>query len=97
MKNAITNYENTFYFDGTALSGVVSVDGSYSLDYTPINSLGKGFLKQVMSSAPSINMSVTRFLTNTDPLLNLTGTNKAYHPNKNKQNAIKKKYKSWKS
>ena len=76
MKNAITNYENTFYFDGTALSGVVSVDGSYSLDYTPINSLGKGFLKQVMSSAPSINMSVTRFLTNTDPLLNLTGTNK---------------------
>ena len=28
---------------------------------------------------------------------NLTGTNKAYHPNKNKQNAIKKKYKSWKS
>ena len=26
---------------------------------------------------------------------NLTGTNKAYYPNKNK-NAIKKKYKSWK-
>ena len=28
--------------------------------------------------------------------LNLTGTDKAYYPNKNK-NAIEKKYKSWKS
>ena len=28
---------------------------------------------------------------------NLTGTEKAYYPNKNKNNAIKKKYKSWKS
>ncbi len=44
MKNAITNYENTFYFNGTALSGVVAVDGSYSVEYSPLNSLGKGFL-----------------------------------------------------
>ena len=28
---------------------------------------------------------------------NLTGTEKAYYPNKNKDNAINKKYKSWKS
>ena len=28
---------------------------------------------------------------------NLTGTQKAYYPNKNKDNAIDKKYKSWKS
>ena len=28
---------------------------------------------------------------------NLTGTKKAYYPNKNKVNAINKKYKSWKS
>ena len=27
---------------------------------------------------------------------NLTGTNKAYYPNKNNDNAINKKYKSWK-
>ena len=27
---------------------------------------------------------------------NLTGTNSAYYPNKNKENVIKKKYKSWK-
>ena len=76
MKNAITNYENTFYFDGAALSGVISVDGSYNVDYSPLNSLGKGFLKQVMSAPPSANMSVTRYLTNSDPILNFTGTNK---------------------
>ena len=28
---------------------------------------------------------------------NLTGTEKAYYPNKNKDNVINKKYKSWKS
>ena len=28
---------------------------------------------------------------------NLTGTNKAYYPNKNKDNVNNKKYKSWKS
>ena len=28
---------------------------------------------------------------------NQTGTDKAYHPNKNKDNVINKKYKSWKS
>ena len=28
--------------------------------------------------------------------LNLTGTDSAYYPNKNKKDAIEKKYKSWK-
>ena len=28
---------------------------------------------------------------------NLTGTKKAYYPNKNKEHVIDKKYKSWKS
>ena len=28
---------------------------------------------------------------------NITGTEKAYYPNKDKDNAINKKYKSWKS
>tara|TARA_A100001515_G_scaffold66997_1_gene53211 strand:+ start:3343 stop:4242 length:900 start_codon:yes stop_codon:yes gene_type:complete len=73
MKNAITNYENTFYFNGSSLSGVISVDGSYSLDYSPINVIGKGFLKQVMSSVPSANMSVSRYLTSDDPILRTTG------------------------
>ena len=73
MKNAVTNYENIFYFDQRALSGVLAVDGSYNLDYSPINVVGKGFLKQVMSSVPTSNMSVSRYMTYSDPILNATG------------------------
>tara|TARA_B100001939_G_scaffold348179_1_gene373486 strand:+ start:3851 stop:4750 length:900 start_codon:yes stop_codon:yes gene_type:complete len=73
MKNAITNYENVFYYERSALSGVLSVDGSYSLEYSPINVVGKGFLKQVMSTVPSASLSVSRFLTRQDPVLDATG------------------------
>jgi len=73
MKNATTNYENTFYFDGAALSGVLSVDGSYNLVYEPINVIGKGFTKSVMASVPSAQLSFSRYMTNDDPVFNLTG------------------------
>lgn len=73
MKNAITNYENIFYFNQRALSGVLSVDGSYNLDYSPINVIGKGFLKEVMGSVPTASMSVSRYMTYSDPILNATG------------------------
>jgi hypothetical protein len=73
MKNAITNYENTFYLNGSALSGILSVDGSYNLEYQPINVIGKGFLKQIMASVPKANLSVSRYLVNYDPAFNLTG------------------------
>jgi hypothetical protein len=73
MKNAKTNYENIFYFDQRALSGVLSVDGSYNLAYEPINVVGKGFLKQVMGSVPTASMSVSRYMTYSDPILNATG------------------------
>jgi hypothetical protein len=78
MKNAITNYENTFYLKGAALSGVTSVDGSYNVDYKPINTIGKGFNKQVMASVPTAELSVSRYLTNNDPAFNLTGDGSSY-------------------
>lgn len=73
MNGAITNYENTFYLNGVALSGISSVDGSYSLDYVPINVLGKGYVKQVLASVPKANIGITRYLVNNDPVFNLTG------------------------
>lgn len=76
MKNATTNYENTFYFNGTALSGVISVDGSYSLGYNPLNVLGKGLVKQVIQEVPTASLSVSRYLINNDPILSLTGYDK---------------------
>ena len=73
MKGAITNYENTFYLGGTALSGVLSVDGSYNIDYKPINVIGQGFTKQVVASIPTAQLSLSRYLVNNDPVLSLTG------------------------
>ena len=73
MNNAILNYENTFFLEGTALSGVLSVDGSYNIDYKPINVIGQGFVKQVISSIPTAELSLSRYLVSNDPILNLTG------------------------
>jgi hypothetical protein len=73
MKNATLNYENTFFLEGTALSGVLSVDGSYNIDYKPINVIGQGFVKQVISSIPTAELSLSRYLVSNDPILNLTG------------------------
>jgi hypothetical protein len=79
MKNAITNYENTFFLNGAALSGVISVDGSYNIDYKPINVIGQGFLKQVIASVPKGQMSVTRYLVTNDPVFQLTGDGNNYN------------------
>jgi hypothetical protein len=73
MKNATLNYENTFFLGGMALSGVLSVDGSYNIDYKPINVIGQGFVKQVISSIPTAELSLSRYLVSNDPILNLTG------------------------
>lgn len=73
MKNATLNYENTFFLQGTALSGVLSVDGSYNIDYKPINVIGQGFVKQVIASIPTAELSLSRYLVSNDPVLNLTG------------------------
>lgn len=73
MKNAITNYENTFFMGQTALSGIVSVDGSYNLSVKPINAIGVGYLKQILAEVPSATVSVSRYLVNNDPVFELTG------------------------
>ena len=78
MKNTVTNYENTLFFNGAALSGVLSVDGSYNVDYKPINVIGKGFTKQIIASVPTANLSITRYLTNNDPAFLLTGDGPGY-------------------
>jgi hypothetical protein len=78
MKGAITNYENTLYMNSVALSGVISFDGSYNLETKPINVIGKGFCKQVLSQVPSASISVTRYLVNNDPVFSLTGDGNNY-------------------
>ena len=73
MKNAILNYENIFYLDGQAISGVISVDGSYSINYGPINTIGYGYNKQVVADVPSAEFNINKYLLYNEPLLNYTG------------------------
>lgn len=73
MKNVITNYQNTLYLNGAALSGVISADASYTLSYEPLNAIGKGFLKNSMSSPPEVSFSFSRHLTQADPIFSFTG------------------------
>lgn len=73
MKNTILNYENIFYLDAQAISGVISVDGSYSINYAPINTIGYGYNKQVIADVPTAEFNVNKYLLYNEPLLNYTG------------------------
>lgn len=42
MKDAVLNYEQKFYIEGTQMRGVQSINGSYAISEKPINVLGYG-------------------------------------------------------
>lgn len=46
MRQSVLGYEQQFYINGTQISGVQSVDGSYSVKETPINVLGWGHVNK---------------------------------------------------
>lgn len=46
MKQAVLGYEQKFFINGTQLSGVQSVDGSYGISEKPINVLGWGHVNE---------------------------------------------------
>lgn len=73
MKNALLNYENIFYLNGKAISGIVSVDGSYSINYAPINTIGVGYNKQVVADVPTAEFNVSKYLLYNEPFLTYTG------------------------
>jgi len=78
MKNAILNYENEFFLNSTTISGIISVDGSYNINYAPIKTIGVGYNKQVIAEVPVANFSINKYLSYNDPFLPFTGEN----PNK---------------
>ena len=73
MKNSTLNYENRFYLNGNAISGILSVQGNYSVNYGPINTIGVGYNKQVMAEVPSASFSVNKYLLYNEPFLRFTG------------------------
>lgn len=75
MKSAITNYDQVFYIDQTAFSGILNVNGGYSLNYAPINTIGVGYNKQVITEIPVGELSLSKYLLYEEPFLSYTGEN----------------------
>jgi len=73
MKNSTLNYENRFYLNSNAISGILSIQGNYSINYGPINTIGVGYNKQVMAEVPSASFSINKYLLYNEPFLRFTG------------------------
>jgi len=75
MKNATLNYENHFFLNGSTISGITSVNGSYNINYAPIKTVGVGYNKQIIAEVPVANFSISKYLLYDEPFLNFTGEN----------------------
>ena len=54
MKQAILGYEKQFFINGTQLSGVQSIDGSYAIQERPINVIGWGHVNHNFNDLQSV-------------------------------------------
>lgn len=77
MKNAALNYENRFYLNSNAISGILSIQGNYTVNYGPINTIGVGYNKQIMADVPSASFSINKYLLYNEPFLQFTGESPA--------------------
>lgn len=75
MKNSILNYENQFFLNSSTISGIISVNGGYNINYAPIKTVGVGYNKQVIAEVPVANFSINKYLLYNEPFLNFTGEN----------------------
>jgi hypothetical protein len=94
MKNALLNYENQFFLNNSSISGIISVDGSYSINYAPIKTIGVGYNKQVIAEVPTANFSINKYLLYNEPFLLFTGEsqNRTAIPFKGSLNYKNKKF-----
>ena len=73
MYSSISNYEQKLYLDGVSVSGAVNINGSYSINYQPINTIGVGYNKMVFGEVPVAQFKISKNLLYNEPLLNYTG------------------------
>jgi len=78
MKNASLSYEQNFFVNGTGLSGVQSINGSYGINEQPINIIGHGYVNNIINQPLEGEFTIQRTLINEDALLNMTGDNIAF-------------------
>jgi len=73
VKNAQFNYDQEFFLDGCQLSGVVNIDGGYSIDESPINIIGKGYSFPVRQGPLVGNFNISKYYIGKEKLLDYTG------------------------
>jgi len=78
MKNASLSYEQNFYVNGTGLSGVQSINGTYGITERSVNAAGYGYVDSILDGPMEGRFSIERVLVNEDGLLNLTGDGRAF-------------------
>ena len=78
MKNASLSYEQNFYVNGTGLSGVQAINGSYGIQEGPVNVIGYGYVTHLLDAPLEANFTIDRILINEDGLLNFTGDGAAF-------------------
>ena len=59
MKNASLSYNQLVYINGTGLSGIQSVEGSYGVAEQNVNFLGFGYVTGLISQPMQGNFSVS--------------------------------------
>lgn len=60
MKNSQANYDQSVFINGKKLKGVVSVDGSYTHSYKPLNVLGQGVVRTILADVSQADFSISR-------------------------------------
>lgn len=72
-QGSVSNYDQSVIINGFRLSGVQDLNGSYTIQKTPINILGQGHVLSLLNAPTEGNFSFSRNMISEDPLLNLTG------------------------
>ena len=73
MKNVSLPYNQKFYINGTGLSGIQSMEGSYGVTEQNVNFIGFGYVTGLISQPLQGSFRISRVLVSEDPFLNLTG------------------------
>jgi len=74
MKSSVSNYESNFYLSGVKILGVSDVNFGYSIPVQHLNVIGYNKFNSFVSGPSQGSLSVQKYLSPNDFLLNYTGS-----------------------
>ena len=78
MKSLVQPYNQLVYVNGTGISGIYSIDGSYGVSESNVNFIGFGYITGLPNAPLEGQFNIRRSLISEDPFLNLTGDGADY-------------------